>query len=894
MGVEQSRAERILAQINEENRKKALGKLKIFLGYGAGIGKTYAMLSCAQEEKRHGTDIVAGYVEPHDRPETMALVEGLEVISSKDMLQNGIILREFDLDAALRRRPKTILIDEMAHTNAAGCRHQKRYEDIEELLKAGINVYTTVNIQHIESLHDMVAGITGISVRERIPDEAFDAATQIEMVDIPPEELLERMMAGKIYHKQNARWAMQHFFTIENLTSLREIALRRLADWVNASKDNLYPSGNGLEASEHIMMCLSPSPSNPKVIRQAARMAKAFHGKFTAFYVEMPDFQQMDAQNQKRLGENIRLAEQLGANIIISYGNDIGEQIAEYSKAARVTKIVIGRTYTKRGLFSFKESFSERLTRMVPNLEIFVIPDSYEKKYKKKKKRNASAEPEQVAKDGGILLGLAVCATLISIGFQRMGLRSDNLIMVYMLGVLLTALWAFYPLTGIVYGVCSIFLFNFFFTDPKGSFQVYDPGYLITFVVMLATAIIISTLVRKVKNAARQTAEKSYRTEILLETSQKLQRAANEDEIAKRTAEQLGRLLGCNIYSCLDSPESSIRQHNYIVDGNVHKQLSKDELAVAGWTYRNNKHAGKYTTTLPGAKCMYLTIRNGDEIFGVVGMELIKPLTAFEKSVILAILNECALAFEKEDIRRIEKETSLKLQQERLRANLLRAISHDLRTPLTSISGNADILLESYQEMQPDTLKQIFKDIYEDSNWLINLVENLLSVTRIENGTMQIHLQAELVDDIVTESRLHMKRHLEHHSLTVMQDDDMLVAKMDAKLILQVLVNLMDNAVKHTPDGSDILLHIYKNIDKVIFEIRDQGDGVPDDEKEKIFALFYTGDHTVSDARRGMGMGLTLCKSIVEAHGGTIWVKDNHPRGAIFGFALQAEEVKLV
>lgn len=894
MEMEKSRADRILEQINEENRKKALGKLKIFLGYAAGIGKTYAMLGCAHEEKKHGVDIVAGYVEPHDRPETMALAEGLETISNKEMIQNGIILREFDIDAALLRKPKIILIDEMAHTNAAGCRHQKRYEDIEELLKAGINVYTTVNIQHIESLHDMVAGITGISVRERIPDEAFDAATQIEMVDIPPDELLDRMKEGKIYHKQNARWAMQHFFTIENLTSLREIALRRLADWVNASKDSFFQKGDRADSSEHIMMCLSSSPSNAKVIRQAARMAKAFHGKFTAFYVEMPDFQQMDAENQKRLQENTRLAEQLGANVIISYGNDIVEQIAEYSKAARVTKIVIGRTYTKRGLFSIKESFSEHLTRIVPNLEIFVIPDSYEKKYKKKKKNTSGAQPEHVTKDSGILLLLAVCATLISIAFQKIGLRSDNLIMVYMLGVLLTALWAYYPMTGVLYGIASIFLFNFFFTDPKGSFQVYDPGYLITFVVMLATSIIISTLVRKVKNAAKQTAEKSYRTEILLETSQKLQRAADCDEIAQRTVEQLGRLLGCNIYSCLGSPESAVRQHNYIVDGNTHQRLSKDELAVAGWTYRNNKHAGKSTTTLPGAKCLYLTIRNGDDIFGVVGIELVKPLTAFEKSVILAILNECSLAFEKEDIRRIEKDTSLKLQQERLRANLLRAISHDLRTPLTSISGNADMLMESYQDMQPETLNQVFKDIYEDSNWLINLVENLLSVTRIENGTMQIHLQPELVDDIVTESKRHMKRHLESHSLSVMQDDDMLVAKMDAKLMIQVLVNLMDNAVKHTPGGSDIQLHIYKSIDKVVFEVRDQGDGVPEDQKDKIFTLFYTGSNSVSDARRGMGMGLTLCKSIVEAHGGTIWVQDNYPRGAVFGFALQAEEVKLI
>lgn len=381
--TEEYRKPDVLLKKLEEEASRTKGRLKIFFGYAAGVGKTYAMLASAHEAEKAGLDVVAGYIEPHARPDTAALVQGLEVLPQLQIRYQNITLNEFDLDGALARKPQLILVDELAHTNGEGCRHKKRYEDIQELLKEGIDVYTTVNVQHLESLIDLVDGITGIVVKERIPDFVFDQASQVELVDIEPEDLLDRLRKGKIYKESRAEQALNHFFTTDNLVSLREIALRRMADRVNLIQEKSFQTGEA-GAAEHILICLSPAPSNEKVIRQAARMASAFRGKFTAFFVENSDFTQYTKEDVERLRINTRLAEQLGAKTVTSYGDDIVEQIAEYAKVARVTKIVLGRTNTKRAWLSMKESFSEKLTRLAPQLEIFVIPDAYKKKYRKK------------------------------------------------------------------------------------------------------------------------------------------------------------------------------------------------------------------------------------------------------------------------------------------------------------------------------------------------------------------------------------------------------------------------------------------------------------------------------------------------------------------------------
>lgn len=882
-----------LKMIEEEKRKETKGKLKIFFGYAAGVGKTYAMLSAARREKKAGADIVAGYVEPHARPDTLKRAEGLETIPPKEMQVNTIAVKEMDIDAILARKPEIVLIDEMAHTNADGCRHVKRYQDIEEILNAGIDVYTTLNVQHIEGVHDKVAAITGIGVKERIPDAVFERAAQIEMVDIPPEELIERLQSGKVYRSEKVAQALGNFFTIENLTALREIALRRMADWLNREQDEMLMGEKKENASEHIMMCLSTSPSNAKVIRQAAKLAKAFHGRLTAFYVETSDYANMEADDVFRLKENRKLAERFGAKTVTSFGNDIVEQIAEYAKVARVTKIVLGRSYTKRMLFSVKETMSERLSELVPNLEIFLIPDNYEKKYVSKKKKRKPVKQKYIVGDVGTGIVILAAVTLISLLFERWGFEEANIIMMYVLGSMMMALVGKHMLTGILYSIVQIITFDFLFTDPKYTLIFFNAGYVITFLIFFAVSTVIAALVKKVKAIAKLNTEKAYRMSILLETSQILQRAKTAEEIGRDTAKQLGRLLNRSVCCFIGNPEERCRPLLYeIPDRRI--VLSGQELAVAVWTYKNNKSAGATTSTLPGARNLFLAIRNGEKVFGVAGISMQKTvLTSFEESVMLALLNESALAFEKEEGIRKEREMAIKLDQEKLRANLLRSISHDLRTPLTSISGNASNLLSGGNHFDEETKRLLLSDIYDDSMWLINLVENLLSVTRIEAGKMNLNMTTELMDEVITEAIRHVERKSKEHIITVEGTEELLLAKMDAKLMVQVVINILDNALKYTPKGSHINIAAEKSGNCIRVSVADDGPGISENDKKHIFEMFYSGANKPADSHRSLGLGLALCKSIITAHGGEIRVFDQLPHGTVFRFTLPAEEVQV-
>lgn len=891
--------DKLLAHISDKNEKQDQGRLKIFFGYAAGVGKTFAMLEAAHEAKKAGVDVIAGYIEPHTRPATLALLNGLEQLDPLLVEHKGIVLKEFDLDMAMKRKPELILVDELAHTNADECRHIKRYQDIEELLKAGIHVYTTVNVQHIESLNDIVASITGVVVRERIPDSVFDSADQVKLVDIEPDDLIERLTAGKIYKQQQAQKALGNFFIRENLIALREIALRRTADRVNrtAEKEKKITSNSEYYTEEHIMICLSSSPSNEKVIRTAARMADAFHGSFTALFVDSSDSSQMDEGNKKRLNDNLKLAQQLGAKITTVFGDDVPSQISEYAKASAVSKIVIGRSNSRRRGFGGKQSLVEKLTYMAPNIDIYIIPDTNNNSSYINKRRKLMGAFQFSIIDLGKTLAMLGATTLIALWFYRLGFSEANIITVYILGVLLTAISTKGRGYSIITSLASVLVFNFLFTEPRFTFQAYDSGYPVTFGVMFTASFICSTLAMRVKNQARLSALKSYRTEILLENSQMLQRAKNKDEIYSVSAKQLVKLLDRPVILYkgggrdLEDPvifnraeDEALTPENY---------TNADENAVAQWVYKNNKHAGATTNTLPGAKCLYMAVRSHDVVFAVVAIAVGKEegVEAFEKNLLVSMLGECALALEKEQINESNNELAMEARQEQLRANLLRAISHDLRTPLTCISGNAGILRGNSKVLSDDKKQELYTDIYDDSMWLINLVENLLSVTRIENGTMSINMQSELLEEVISEALAHINRKKTEHNILVDVKEDLLMAKMDSRLIVQVIINIVDNAIKYTSVGSDILVAASRQGDDVLVEIKDNGNGIANEVKEKIFDMFYTANNSRGDSRRGMGLGLTLCKSIIEAHGGTISVQDNIPTGTNFCFTLQAEEV---
>lgn len=633
------------------------GKLKIFFGYAAGVGKTYAMLQAAHQAQKEGLDVVVGYVEQHARPDTLALLNGLEILPCREIDYRGIKLKEFDLDRALQRRPQLILVDELAHNNAQGCRHTKRYQDVEELLQAGINVYTTVNVQHLESLNDLVSSITGIAVHERIPDRVFDRANQVELVDIEPDELVKRLQAGKVYRERQAKQALQNFFTSENLAALREIAMRRTADQLNrtAVQEGKQKSA---KAGEHILICLSSSPSNAKVIRTAARMAEAFHSGFTALFVQTPETNELSGDNLKRLRSNLHLAEQLGAQISTVYGTDPAVQIAEYARVSGVTKIVMGRMNHKQNPVTGKKSLADRLIELT-DLDIYIIPD-HQPLYKKPLGKLRIPKSHFTWKDACITLAALVLSSLAGFAFYHAGFSESNIITVYILGVLITAVSTNGHFYGAMGSLLSVAAFNFLFTEPRFTFRANDPNYPVTFLIMLSSSIIASSLASRVKAQARMAAQKSYYTELLLESSQKLQKGRTEWDCLRLTAEQLNRLFDRPILYALSQPERDLAFRVEPSDAqDILAELGTEEMGVAKWVQKNNKYAGATTSTLPDSKWLFLSVRGTQGVMGIVAVPVAgySIPDAFEKNLMIAILNECGLSQER-----------IRLQEERSKA----------------------------------------------------------------------------------------------------------------------------------------------------------------------------------------------------------------------------------
>lgn len=871
------------------------GKLKIFFGYAAGVGKTYAMLEAAHQAQKEGMDVVVGYVEPHARPDTLALLDGLESLPCKEIDYRGIKLKEFDLDRALQRKPQLILVDELAHNNAQGCRHTKRYQDVEELLQAGINVYTTVNVQHLESLNDLVSSITGIAVNERIPDHVFDRANQVELVDIEPDELVKRLQMGKVYRERQAKQALQNFFTTENLAALREIAMRRTADQLNraALQEGKEKSA---KAGEHILICLSSAPSNAKVIRTAARMAEAFHSGFTALFVQTPETKELSGENLKRLRSNLRLAEQLGAQISTVYGTDPAVQIAEYARVSGVTKIVMGRINHKQNPIMGKKSLADRLIELT-DLDIYIIPD-HQPLYKKPLGKLHVPKARFTWKDTGIMLASLLLSSLAGFGFYYAGFSESNIITVYILGVLITAVWTNGHFYGAIDSLLSVAAFNFLFTEPRFTFQANDPSYPVTFLIMLFSSVIASSLASRVKAQARLAAEKSYYTELLLGSSQKLQKGRTEWDCLRLTAEQLNRLFDRPVLYALSGTEKELAFRVEPSDEqNILMELGSEEIGVAKWVQRNNKHAGATTNTLPDSKWLFLSVRGTQGVMGIVGIPIAgySIPDAFEKNLMIAILSECGLSQERIRLQEERNKAALQTQKERLQANLLRAVSHDLRTPLTNISGSADMLMQEESALDPAIRKKLYTAIYDDTNWLINMTENLLVATHLETDKESFKMSPELIEDLFQSVVAHLDRRAAEHHISVHLEDATLMAAMNARLIQRVIINIMNNAIQYTPKESNIELSAVKKGNVVQISVTDDGPGIPNDAKRHLFDLFYTAGQGKADCQRGLGLGLNLCQSIVAMHGGKIDVLDHMPAGTTFQFTLplvSAEKAK--
>ena len=864
------------------------GRLKIFFGYAAGVGKTYAMLEAAHQAQKEGVDVVVGYVEPHARPDTLALLEGLEVLSCREVDYRGIRLREFDLDGALARRPQLILVDELAHSNAPGCRHTKRYQDVEELLQAGINVYTTVNVQHLESLNDLVTSITGIVVNERIPDHVFDRANQVELVDIAPADLEKRLEEGKIYRLRQAKQALENFFTAENLTALREIAMRRTADQLNRTAVQ-EKKGKAARAGDHILICLSSAPSNAKVIRTAARMAEAFHSGFTALFVQTPETKELSGENIKRLRSNLRLAEQLGAQIATVYGADPAEQIAEYARVSGITKIVMGRVNHRQHPWIGQKSLADRLIERT-DLDVYIIPDR-QPLYKKPLGKLRKSRVRFSWRDAVVTLLCLAISTAVGFAFDWAGFSESNIITIYILGVLVTAVSTSGHLYGAANSLLSVLAFNFFFTEPRFTLQADGPSYPVTFLIMLSSSIIASSLASRVKEQARMAAEKSYYTELLLGSSQKLQTIRTEWDCLRLTAEQLSRMFDRPVIYALNDADKELDFRIEPADEHtLLEKLSTEEIGVAKWVQKNNKHAGATTNTLPDSKWLFLSVRGTRGVMGIVGVPIAGYVVpdAFEKNLMVALLGECGLSQERIRLEEERNQIALQTQRESLQANLLRAVSHDLRTPLTNINGSVGILMGKDQTLKPEVREQLYTAIDDDTNWLINMTENLLAATQLETDRTKLKTAPELLEDLFQSAVRQLDRRARDHHISVDLEDQTLMASMNAGMIQRVIINMMNNAIQYTPKDSHIILSGTRRKDWVEISVSDDGPGIPDEAKKHLFDLFYTAEQGKPDSKRGLGLGLHLCQSIVNAHGGTITVSDHAPSGTTFRFTLPA------
>jgi len=644
--------------------------------------------------------------------------------------------------------------------------------------------------------------------------------------------------------------------------------------------------------TECILVCLSPSPTNISVINAAVKMAAAFNAELQSIYVETSAYDRMSEQDKIQLENNKKLAGKSGAKFSSSYGNDIAMQIAEYAKACGATKIVIGRpNHKRRGAFS-KNDIPQRLLKLVPELEIYIIPYFTTTYFAGEKKRMAVFSWHSVL----VTLGLLCAATLMGLFLKSVGFTDTNIITVYILSVLFISFLTEGYLYGIAASVLSVLVFNFLFTEPRFSFRAYGTGYPLTFFVMFTAAVLTSSLTVRVKGEAKSNAQKAYRTEVLLTASRNLQHAESEDEILSETATQILKLMGRPVIlypvrdGALAKPLLLFPQG--VAPEEIDDAVCEAERSIAERVYANNEQAGATTKENSDARFWYLAVRGHDSVHAVAGVAVKRGdhFGEFERDFLLALLGECGVAMEKQELRENQISLAVETQREKTRSNLLRAISHDLRTPLTSISGNAELLMQESTLLNDEQKRKLYADIYEDSTWLIGLVENLLSITRIDNQTLALTLKPELISDVIDEAVAHAKHRAQHHNLSVSISDELLMVRVDASLIVQVLVNLIDNAVKYTPEGSDITISAIQKGKQVLVSVADNGPGISDDVKPKLFEMFFTAGTIRSDARRGLGLGLALCRAIVAAHGGEIWVSDHVPHGSVFTFSLVKEE----
>ena len=874
--------EEILARIQAEETRSRRGKLKIFFGATAGVGKTYAMLDAAHSRLNEGVDVVAGYVEPHNRPETEALLVGLEVIPARLVEYHGTTLREFDLDAALERRPELVLVDELAHTNAPGSRHARRWQDVEELLEAGINVYTTVNVQHLESLTDVVSQITGVTVRETIPDLLLEQADEVEMVDLSPDDLLQRLKDGKVYMPEQAERAMRSFFRKGNLMALREMALRRTAERVDDQMQDYrrdHAIAQAWPAAERILVSVSPSPLSRRLIRAAKRMAASLHAEWLAVYIETPAHARLSEEDRNRAIQNLRLAEQLGAETVTRFGHDVSQELLAYARERNVSKILVGKPAHPRWRDVVFGSVLDELVRHSGEIDVYVISGDADTAHPALPMQMWQPTSRWNAYANAALL-VALCTGLAWL--MHPYFAAANLIMVYLVGVVLVAT-RYGRGPSILASVLSVAAFDVFFVKPYLTFAVSDTEYVVTFIVMLIVAATISTLTVRIKQQAEAAREGERRTANLYAMSRDLANSRGTETLVRVAAQHISEVFQSQVIVLLPDAQRHLNIH---VPEEAAWSLNSHEHGVAEWVYEHGQPAGLGTETLPGAQGLYLPLKTSQSIVGVLGIYPQQPrrlMSPDQFHLLETFANQTSLALERAQLAEETERTRMQVETERLRNTLLSSVSHDLRTPLASITGAASTMIENNQTLAPEDRLELAQLTYEEAERLNRLVTNLLDVTRLESGGVHVEKEWQPLEEVIGTALSRLDKPLREHPVTVNLPPDLPLVPFDSTLIEQVLVNLLENAVKYTPPGSPIELAARTGEAEVVVEVSDHGPGLQPGSEERVFDKFYRAQPANT---RGVGLGLTICRGIVEAHNGRIWAENRPEGGAVFRFTL--------
>ncbi|MEN6406639.1 MAG: sensor histidine kinase KdpD [Thermoguttaceae bacterium] len=877
----------LLARVQADEAKKARGKLKIFFGAAPGVGKTYAMLEAARKVGKEGADVVVGYIEPHCRPETQALVLGLDVLPRLEVDYRGAKLWEFNLDAALDLHPQILLVDELAHTNAPGVTHTKRWQDVMRLLEAGIDVYTTLNVQHLESLNDVVAQITGVVVRETVPDSILEHADEVELVDLPPDDLLERLREGKVYIPREAERAMANFFTKGNLIALRELALRRTAERVGEQMD-VYRDRHAVRAAwparERLLVCVGPSPFAARLVRATRRMAASLKSPWIAVHVETPRDADLSEADRAQLTQNLRLVEQLGGETAILSGQNVAEELVQYARSRNVAKIVVGKPKQPRWREIFRGSLVYELTRKCGDIDVYVISGDHEPAGAATRSLRTSPGSR-----GSYLWALAV--VLISTGVSALlafgaTLEPTNLAMVYLAGVVAVALRLGRG-PSIVAAVLSVAAFDICFVPPRWKFTVTDTQYLLTFLVMLLTGVVVSTLAARVQFQALSARRRERRTAALYAISRELAASPSRDQIARIAEQHVMAAADVRAVVLLPDKERKLLPATVGPAGFV---LNVHEEAVARWAFEHGQTAGRGTETLPGSDGVYFPLSTSRGAVGVLGVspgDTTPALDLEHLHLFEALAGLIALALERAELEAEADQIRLDIETERLRSSLLSAVSHDLRTPLSVITGAGSTLLDGDASLDPATRRELSASILNESERLNRLVANLLDMTRLQAGALEIKKQWQPVEEVIGASLARTARQLKDRSVSTDIAADLPFVPLDDLLIQQVLVNLLENAARYTPEGTPIEISARQEGQSIVVAVADRGPGLPSGDPNRLFEKFFRGGG--AKPRIGAGLGLAICRGIVQLHGGRIQAENRSDGGAIFRFSLPLE-----